>query len=83
MAYNGYSNYETWNVCLWISNDEGMYDLSRRCANYQEFVQFMHDCGPWETPDMVSWNDENVNIDEVNESCFAEDAEDFIPGDVA
>ena len=82
MAYNGYTNYETWNICLWISNDEGMYNISRRCANYQEFVQFMHDCGPWETPDMVSWNDDNVNIAEVNESCFAEDADDFIPMDL-
>jgi hypothetical protein len=23
MAYNGWSNYETWNVALWIGNEEG------------------------------------------------------------
>lgn len=26
MAYNGWSNYETWNVALWFDNDEGLYD---------------------------------------------------------
>ena len=25
MAYNGWSNYETWNVKLWMDNDEGSY----------------------------------------------------------
>lgn len=25
MAYNGWKNYETWNVALWIDNDQGSY----------------------------------------------------------
>jgi hypothetical protein len=29
MAYNGWSNYETWNVKLWIDNDEGSYGYWR------------------------------------------------------
>lgn len=24
--YNGYSNYPTWNVALWIDNEEGLYN---------------------------------------------------------
>ncbi len=25
-GYNGWSNYETWNVKLWMDNDEGSYN---------------------------------------------------------
>ena len=25
MAYNGWKNYETWNVKLWLDNDQGTY----------------------------------------------------------
>lgn len=39
MAYNGYKNYETWNVCLWISNDEGLHSLAASCADYASFTE--------------------------------------------
>jgi len=41
--YQGYSNWETWNASLWLSNDEGMYKtviaiLSREFEyNHQRF----------------------------------------------
>ena len=30
--YNGWTNYETWNVKLWIDNDQGSYDYWREAA---------------------------------------------------
>ena len=36
MSYNGWSNYETWNVALWIDNDKGTYNLVREQA--REFL---------------------------------------------
>jgi len=30
--YNGWTNYETWNVKLWMDNDEGSYNYYREVA---------------------------------------------------
>jgi hypothetical protein len=32
VAYNGWSNYETWNVALWIDNEPGSYQARRELA---------------------------------------------------
>ncbi len=28
-AYQGWKNYETWNIALWFNNDEGLYSTTR------------------------------------------------------
>ena len=33
-TYNGWTNYETWNVALWLGNDEGLYNLARDWAEH-------------------------------------------------
>lgn len=69
-GYNGYKNYETWNVVLWIKNDEGLYNLSQTCTNYNEFIESMRELGSIETPDNVAWNDTGIDRYEVDEACF-------------
>ena len=30
--YQGWTNYETWNVALWIDNDQGVYEMVKEWA---------------------------------------------------
>ncbi len=32
ISYNGWNNYETWNVALWINNTEGLYHMAQECG---------------------------------------------------
>jgi hypothetical protein len=66
-TYNGWSNYETWNVALWIQNDEGLYDACREMTDYNEVIELLYDCGSKETRDGVKWNSTKINHIEINE----------------
>ena len=66
-TYNGWANYETWNVSLWLGNDEGLYNLIRRCDSYKEVVFALLDCDITETGDGVNYNDVNIDENEMNE----------------
>ncbi len=79
LEYNGWTNYETWNVALWIQNDQFLYNTAKACVEY---------CGddetPWEkfircqmkgqigrhlgqTPDGVKWDSAKINDFQINE----------------
>ena len=30
-TYNGWKNYPTWNVHLWLTNDQGLYEYTNEC----------------------------------------------------
>ena len=72
ISYNGWENYETWNVALWINNDEGFYSLAREAGNYEDFVDALEGCGfnSLKTPDGVSFKDPKINVLEINSDVF-------------
>ena len=69
---NGWANYETWNVALWIQNDEALYKIARDITRgtihpYGDFVNLMLDLACKDTPDGVSWSHPDLDYDELNE----------------
>ena len=67
--YNGWENYETWNVALWIDNDEGLYNIARRCVDYKQFVACISEFMT-QTPDGVKWNDPAINTLQIDSDVF-------------
>ena len=74
-TFNGWSSYETWNVALWISNSERLYELSLTCDSYEEFKYKLGVSGTnkCETPDGVDFEHPDLNIAELDELFQVED----------
>ena len=71
-TFNGWLNWFTWNVALWIGNDEFLYDIAKECAHrsihpYGEFVDQMLIYGIKETPDGCPFSHPDISRDEMNE----------------
>ena len=77
-TYNGWPNYETWNVMLWMDNEEGAYNLYRELAAKKAARKhyFSGHSARWcceqafgsETPDGVSFNNSRVRWGKVAEA---------------
>ena len=65
--YNGWKNYETGNVALWLGNDEGLNSLASRCRSYKELIEQLRECGVTETPDHVAYNASGLDRDALDE----------------
>ena len=71
-TYNGWKNRQTWNVALWIGNDEGLYDFAKECRTYQVFVDSLREMSGdsaigYQTPDGVAWNDSALDYPRLDE----------------
>ena len=64
--YNGWSDWTTWNVALWINNEESIYNIAKDCNDYIDFLFEMQAmCGFYSTPDGADYGE--ANLDEMNE----------------
>ena len=60
--YNGWKNYQTWNIALWLGNDYGLYNLAKDSSSYQEVVETLRGDNITETPDKVAYNDSGLDL---------------------
>ena len=75
-TYNGWKNWETWNVALWIGNDEGLYNWAKDYTSFKDFTEALRELGAtgnkapaitYETPDGVAWNDSGLDLPRLDE----------------
>ena len=63
MSYNGWANYETWNVALWMDNAETSYQYALIAKDYDHYRNMK----VYRTGDGVSLWDHKLNIKELDE----------------
>jgi len=59
-GYNGWKNYETWNMALWMDNDEGSYSYARELT--REILEEYEEEGQRYTlaDRLKEWQEENM-----------------------
>ena len=71
--YNGYANWETWNISLWLNNDEPVYrDIAAFMRSYTgatPYRDYLRHAGleGATTPDGAAYLDPAVDYDELDE----------------
>lgn len=63
---NGWQNWATWNVALWIQNDRSLNLLASRAEDYMDFATCMTACWVPETPDGACYEDPELNLNQLN-----------------
>lgn len=64
-SYNGWKNYKTWNIALWIGNDEFLYNEAKNCIDYKQFTDSISGIVR-STGDGVDFLDSALDIDELD-----------------
>lgn len=68
--YNGWTNYQTWNVALWISNDATLNSIAAKCENFTAFKKFLKTVNVLCTPDGVYYADQKVDTVNINKNFW-------------
>jgi len=74
MSYNGWTNWETWNVATWIDNDEMFNRIMTQAAkgNWETFKELAANWEIFKTPDGVYFEAPEVDQNQLYDA-FLED----------
>ena len=77
MSYNGWTNWETWNIAMWIANDEMFNRMMTQGAkgDWEQFKALAMQFGVTKTPDGVGFEDSQVNQDELRNTHLSDQEE--------
>jgi len=66
-TYNGWKNWVTWNVALWLDNDEYLYKFRQDFVYYKDLANALEEFGTLTTPDGTSYKDEDLDTYALDE----------------
>jgi len=76
MTYEGWENYASWNVSLWINNEEPMYrgavEFMKDYKGERPYLDFCRDSGldAQTTPDRVKWVSTQLDYKSLDEMMW-------------
>ena len=65
--FNGWKNWATWNVALWIQNDETLYKVARQYDSYDALIPRLEIMWGQMTPDGARWMDPTIDTAALDE----------------
>lgn len=71
--YEGWKNYATWNVSLWLNNDYGLYTgavaFMKAYQGKRPYIDFCTESGldTQKTPDRINWISQKLDYVALNE----------------
>jgi len=65
--FNGWANWATWNVALWLQNDENLYKVARQYDRYDALIPRLESKFGQMTPDGARWMDPTIDSDALDE----------------
>jgi|LauGreDrversion4_2_1035121.scaffolds.fasta_scaffold257170_4 hypothetical protein len=66
-GYNGYANYKTWNVSLFLSSDENLYNMVKHYDSWAKVKEVLLEVGITKTSDDVPFDDVELDTKELDD----------------